>query len=76
MIAGHILALYKHSLEERESHTPSSSPIKRRPTHSSSQTQLTPDHSVTVSSVTYAQERVANELTEKMFRSVYMNANN
>ena len=70
MIAAHILALYKHSVKERESHTPSSSPVKRRPTHSSSQTQLTPDHSVTVSSVTYAQERVASELTEKMFRSV------
>ena len=65
VIAGHIRALYNHAISERSGHTPGSTPIRKRTV--SSQTQFTPDPSVTAGSVTFAQERIEKELAERLF---------
>eukprot|EP00731_Ephydatia_muelleri_P013509 Em0007g819a len=65
-LAGHIHALYMHEKAERESRTQASTPVVKRK-QNSTQTQIPADSSVTASLVTFAQQRIERELTEKLF---------
>jgi len=64
VIASHIHAMYKHSLEERRRIEPGNTPIKKR---TSSQSQRVAETSATPSLVTFAQERISGELTQTLF---------
>jgi DNA polymerase epsilon subunit 1 len=66
MVAGHIHALYSHEVEGRRNHAPGSTPIQRRRANIT-QSQFTPDNTVTPSLVTFAQERIQKDITEKLF---------
>ncbi|KAK3734408.1 hypothetical protein QZH41_010067, partial [Actinostola sp. cb2023] len=65
VVAGHIHAVYKHSLEERRIIQPGTTPIRRRGT--SSQSQKSVQSSATPSLVTFAQERIQGDLTQQLF---------
>lgn len=68
VVAGHIHAMYKHSLEERRIIQPGTTPIRRR--GGSSQSQKTVQSSATPSLVSFAQERIQGELTQQLFSLV------
>ena len=62
-MASHIRDLYLHAESERVSRTPGvATPVRKRPPLSS-QTQFVPDPTLTASSVSFAQQRIENELT-------------
>lgn len=66
VVAGHIHAMYKHSLEERRIIQPGTTPIRRK--GGSSQSQRTAvESSATPSLVSFAQERIQGELTQQLF---------
>ena len=68
LVASHIRDLYLHAESERVSRTPGvATPVRKRPPLSS-QTQFVPDPTLTASSVSFAQQRIENELTDKLFR--------
>ena len=66
-MASHVRDLYVHAEDERAARTPGmATPVKKRPPLSS-QTQFVPDPTLTASSVSFAQQRIESELTDKLF---------
>ncbi|XP_077864309.1 DNA polymerase epsilon catalytic subunit A-like [Saccoglossus kowalevskii] len=64
IIAGYILAVYQHSKEEQQHHTPGNTPIRKR---GNTQTQKSSDTTATPSTVNFAQDLVAGELSQQLF---------
>ncbi|XP_077998858.1 DNA polymerase epsilon catalytic subunit A-like [Glandiceps talaboti] len=64
IVAGYILAVYQHSVEEQRRHTPGNTPIRRR---GNSQTQKVVDTGTTPSTVSFAQDLVSGELSQRLF---------
>lgn len=63
IVAGYILAVYKNAQEENNCLTPGNTPIRRR--GDSQPTQ--PDSSSTPNTVSFAQNLIDGELSQKLF---------
>ncbi|XP_062505128.1 DNA polymerase epsilon catalytic subunit A-like isoform X2 [Corticium candelabrum] len=68
VIGGHILAMYQNAVQERQLQAPGMTPVKKK--RYSSQTQLDPDTTATLSAVKFAQERIEGEVTQFLFTTV------